>query len=821
MNNIAALLHELTVEEKAALLEGYQSWMTNPVPRLDIPPVYMTDGPVGVRKKRESEANGAVGLGSAYPATAFPTSVAIANSWNTDNAEKMGYAIGAECVSYDVDILLAPALNLKRDPRCGRNFEYYAEDPILAGKMAAAFTRGVQSTGTAACPKHFALNNCENYRYMGDSIIDERAARELYLKAFEICVKEGYPRTMMCAYNKVNGEHCSQNNWLIEHVLRGEWGYQGLMMTDWGATKDRVAGVKAGMDLDMPGNVWDNRRSIVEAVKDGSLSPDTLDRAVEHVLHLVEQSQTGKEAVPAQEELFAQNHSLAVDLACDSAVLLKNENLLPLCGREKVVVIGELFEKPRYQGAGSSGVNPVRLSSAKNAFDSAGVSYTYLPGYHEESDQIDTTWEENALAAAAQADIVLYFCGLTELFESEGVDRKDLALPACQLHLIERLTGGKTPVAAVLFGGSPFELPFADHVGAILHMFLPGQGGGEACRKLLYGEVSPSGKLSETWVRRTEDILFGEDFGKNKIVPYRENIFVGYRYFDLQPECIRFPFGHGLSYTSFSYSDLEVRCAGDLVTAELTITNTGDRDGAEVIQLYVGKNPETQVFKAEKELKAFSKIYLTKGESRRVSLSFLRSDMAYYHPVRHEWILENGEYPLFIAASSRDIRLCGSITVSDQASVPAPYSEAVVNAYSRITTRRIPDAIVEETIGAPLPSEPSAYPFTMETPVCEFKASRFGSVFFNALMGVLNGQLRKLQKLPDTPEKAQQIRSHLFTMTYIPGSSPRGMVQSGGGLVQMHIGRAMVEFANGHPIRALAAVLHKDKKIPLPIEKTR
>ena len=821
MKPIQTLLSELTIEEKAALLEGFESWMTNPVPRLDIPPAYMTDGPVGVRKKMEREAEGAIGLGTAYPATAFPTSVAIANSWDTANAEKMGRAIGQECIHYDVDVLLAPALNLKRDPRCGRNFEYYSEDPLLAGKMAAAFTRGVQSTGTAACPKHFALNNCENYRYMSDSVVDERAARELYLKAFEICVKESHPRTMMCAYNKANGTHCSQSKWLVRDVLRGEWGFDGMMMTDWGATLDRVAGVRAGMDLDMPGNVWDNRRSIVEAVKNGLLSQEDLDRAVSNVLRLVQDSQTGKIDVPDPDTLFSQNHKLAVALAADSAVLLHNNGVLPLSGQEQLLVVGELFEKPRFQGAGSSGMNPTQIISPQRAFDNAGIRYTYVPGYHVDSAEADKAWAEQAAAAAPHADVILFFCGLTEDFESEGFDRKDLAIPACQLQLMDQLAQSGKKIVAVLYGGSAFELPFYDKVSAILHMFLPGQGGGEACRQLLYGEVNPSGKLSETWMHTVSDIPFGAEFGKHRTIPYWENIFVGYRYFDLCPEKIRYPFGHGLSYTTFSYSDLSIQCDGEQVTAALTVSNTGDRDGAEVVQLYAGCNDNSQVFKAEKALKAFRKVRLAAGAQQRITLSFPCSDLSYYNTLYHKWVLENGTYPILIGASSRDIRLQGSIEITGQIPVTGQYSEEVVKSYRHIDSGNITPAVFQATIGRAIPPEPSAQPFTMETPISEFQATWTGRLLFKSIMKVLDLQGKPLKKLPDGPAKEAQLRAHAFTLNYMPGSSPRGMVQSGGGRIQMNVGRAFPLLANGQIVPALRTLLKKEKEIPLPSKQAK
>ncbi|MBQ4564199.1 MAG: glycoside hydrolase family 3 C-terminal domain-containing protein, partial [Lachnospiraceae bacterium] len=616
MKEIDTLLGELTLHEKAALLEGYKSWKTNAIPRLDIPAICLTDGPVGVRKKSTGVGEGALGLGSPYPSTAFPTPVCIANSWNLKLAEQVGEAMGEECVAYDVDVLLGPALNLKRDPRCGRNFEYYSEDPLLAGKMAAAFTRGLQSTGTAACPKHFALNNSENFRYMGDSVVDERAARELYLKAFELCVKESHPRTMMCSYNKVNGTHASQNKWLLTELLRDEWGFDGLVMSDWGAVVDRVEGIKAGLDLDMPGGLYANRRAIIEAVESGDLSMKELDRAVANVLKLVADAQlNGNAEKKVLEDLLHEHEFLTVKAATDSAVLLKNEGVLPLKEKTKVLAVGDLFDQMCYQGSGSSGLSPAHLTTPHVAFEWIRLNYTFARGYREMTHEPDERLEKEAVASAKDADVILFFGGLTELFESEGYDRENLDMPANQLRLIDRLCDTGKPVVVVLFGGSPMELPFADKVSAILHLFLPGQTGGEACRRILYGEAEPGGRLSETWMKTCADIPFGEQYSKRKIEQYRENIYVGYRFYDRAPEKIRYPFGYGLSYTEFSYQNLIVSRADGVITATLTVTNTGERAGSEVVQLYVGKNGSTKVFKAEKELKAFAKVYLRAGES--------------------------------------------------------------------------------------------------------------------------------------------------------------------------------------------------------------
>ena len=816
---IRELVDELILEEKVALLEGYQSWKTNIIPDLCLPPLYITDGPAGVRKKVCEKGAGAVGLGLSVPATAFPAGVNIANSWDPDCAEAVGRAIGLECRDMQVHVLLAPAMNLKRDPRCGRNFEYFSEDPLLTGKLAGAYVRGVQSTGTAACPKHFALNNCESFRYVSDSRVDLRVARELYLKAFEICVKESSPRAIMCAYNKINGIHCSENSWLLNDLLRDEWGFDGLVMTDWGATVDRVAGVEAGMDLDMPGGILENRQRIFRAVQEGRLSEEALDRAVGHVLELVAYAfPETKPEVPSSREIQQQNTALAIDLAAEGAVLLKNEGLLPLShGGKKLLVLGSFFEKPRYQGAGSGGVNPRQLLTPKAAFDAAGIDYTYLPGWTKDG----MVWDKRTEAAIAQADVILFFGGLTEELECEGRDRQDLKLPAAQLALLERLQPYGKKTVAVLLGGSPFEMPFAGWCGAILHLFLPGQGVGEACRRLLWGEVNPSGKLSETWMRRCEAIPCSEEFGKKKVVAYREGLYVGYRYFDRNPQEILYPFGHGLSYTSFAYENLIVHTTEQEIRAELMVRNTGDRDGAEVVQLYMGKNPGSHVYKVEKELKAFARIFLKAGESRRIALSFPRSELSYYHTGEGRWVLENGTYPLLIGASSQDIRLQSAVTVTGEPEVDGPYAPAVLQAYQEFSPDRITPEIFAGTLSHPVPAEPHGHPFTEETPLADYRATRMGRMVYRMVKLALYVPGIGIRRMPDGPDKEAMLTSQAFSFSFVDGCSSRSMVQSSGGFVQMNLAHALPLLANGKLAAGIRALCRRQKAPSLPYQEPK
>ena len=576
--DIERILNEMTVEEKAALVSGTDFMYTNPILRLGVPSLCMSDGPHGLRKQKGSGDNG---VSESEPATSFPTAAAVASSWNPQNAFDLGAAIADECRHYGVHTLLGPGVNIKRNPLCGRNFEYYSEDPFLAGVMGAAEVNGVQSRGVGVSVKHFALNNSENYRFMGNSVAGENTIRNLYLKPFEYIVKHARPATIMCAYNRINGVFCSENKWLLIDVLRNEWGFDGVVMSDWGAVKDRVAGLKAGMDLEMPGDTAICRRWILDAAADGSLPMEDLDKACRNILRWVDEYVKPADETPVDWE---GHHALAARIAADSAVLLKNDGALPLTGKEKLHIEGELFENMRYQGAGSSMIHPTKVTTPADALQARGV----------ESVSLD------------ESDTVLVFAGLTDMYESEGCDRADMKLPQDQLELIDRLCNTGRKVILVLFGGSPVELPFADRVSAILNMYLPGQNGGTAVARLLYGEVNPSGKLSETWPLKYEDVPSHETFGRGIDEIYAEGREVGYRYYDRHGVPVRYPFGFGLSYTTFEHSEWVKN--GD--TYVQTVTNTGDRFGGEVCQLFL-----------DGELRGFEKVYLAPGESRTVTVT--------------------------------------------------------------------------------------------------------------------------------------------------------------------------------------------------------
>lgn len=576
--DIEKLMSRLTVEEKAALVSGTDFMYTNPIPRLGVPSLCMSDGPHGLRKQLEGGDNG---VSRSEPATAFPTAAALASGWNPDNARKMGEAIAEECRHYGVHVLLGPGVNIKRNPLCGRNFEYFSEDPLLAGVMGAAEVEGLQSKGVGVSLKHFALNNSENYRFMGNSAASEKTMRELYLKPFEYVVKKAKPATVMCAYNQINGIFCSENKWLLTEVLRKDWGFDGLVMTDWGAIKDRVAALKAGLDLEMPGDAAICRKWILDGIQDGSLPMEDLDKAARNVLRLVDAWVRPADGTPID---FDAHHALAAELAADCAVLMKNDGALPLRPDAKLHIAGELFENMRYQGAGSSMINPARLTTVRDAFAERGL--TSVP--------------------VEDCDTILVFAGLTDEYESEGGDRENMRLPEKQLREIDALCGSGKPVVVVLFGGSPVELPFHDKVGAILNMYLPGQNGGTACARLLFGEANPSGRLAETWPLRYEDVPSAASFGRGVNEVYAEGCEVGYRYYNKHGIPVRYPFGHGLSYTTFEKTDW-VR-DGESYTQ--TITNTGDRFGAEVAMLFL-----------DGELAGFRKVRLQPGERATVTIT--------------------------------------------------------------------------------------------------------------------------------------------------------------------------------------------------------
>ncbi|HRC12554.1 MAG TPA: glycoside hydrolase family 3 C-terminal domain-containing protein [Dermatophilaceae bacterium] len=649
----------LTVEEQAGLTSGLDFWHTKPIERLGLPSIMLTDGPNGLRKQPEGGDH--LGLSSSVPATCFPPAAGIASSWDTDLMARVGAAVGLEAAVENVAVLLGPGINIKRSPLCGRNFEYFSEDPILSGVMGAAFVDGVQSQGVGTSLKHFAANNQETDRMRSSSDIDERPLREIYLRGFQRVVQDAQPWTVMCSYNRINGVFASEDPWLLTKVLRDEWGFQGLVVSDWGAVNDRVKALRAGLDLEMPSSNGRTDAELVQALQDGTLDEGHLATAAGRVVALVNKVHGGSAASGAEFDVDA-HHALAREAATRSIVLLKNDGgLLPLRTAGKIAVVGAFAERPRYQGAGSALVNPTRLDSALEAIrEQADGEVIYAPGFSLAADaSADETSSllAEAVAAATHADVVVLFLGLPARLESEGYDRDDIDLPAEQLALVDAVTAANPNVVVVLSNGGVVTLPFASTVPAILEAWLLGQAGGGATADVLFGRVNPSGKLAETIPVRLSDTPAYLSFpGERSHTRYGEGLFVGYRWFDARDLAVAFPFGHGLSYTTFEHgsSSATVSEHGD-ITISVRISNTGTVAGREVVQVY-SSLAGSAVQRPRRELKAFASVALGAGEARVVELTVRRSDLAYWDTAAGSWIVEGGEYDLQVGASSRDIR---------------------------------------------------------------------------------------------------------------------------------------------------------------------
>lgn len=660
---VESVLKKLTLQEKAALCSGADNWHLKSFARHDIPPVMAADGPHGLRKEKSS---GEQNLAESYPATCFPTGVGLAASWNTGLLFEVGRALGEECQEAGVAVLLGPAMNIKRSPLCGRNFEYYSEDPYLSGELAAALIEGLQSVGVGACVKHFAANNQEKNRLTIDAVIDERALHEIYLAGFERAIRKGKPWTVMAAYNKVNGIYATEHRELLTGILRDKWGFDGVVMSDWGAVNDRVRALMAGLDLEMPASGGLNDRLLVEAVENGTLPEEVLNDTARRLLTLIFKAAEHKK----QGFVFdrAAHHRLARKAAAESMVLLKNKNgLLPLAKDMRIALIGEFAKKPRYQGAGSSLVNPLQLENAYDAAVKLLANLTYSPGYRVDSDAVSEQLLADAVEKAKKADAVVIMAGLTAEYESEGYDRTHLQLPRSHNRLISEIAKVNDNVAVVLYNGAPVLMPWLAEVAAVVEAYLPGEAGGAAVWDVLLGEVNPSGRLPESFPASGEDYAAARYFPMGpERVEYRESIYVGYRYYDTAGVEPLFPFGHGLSYTSFAYTGLEVDkdeiVAGEKVNVKVTVKNTGWLPGMEVVQLYV-REPEPAVFRPEKELQGFAKINLEPGEEKTVNFVLDKRSFAYYDVRLGNWRVKSGNFLLLVGASSRDIRLQKQIYV--------------------------------------------------------------------------------------------------------------------------------------------------------------
>ena len=666
--DIKKIISQMTWEEKASLCSGLDLWHTKPVERVEIPSIMMTDGPHGLRKESEEESG--VGLRSSVPATCFPTASCLACSWDRELIEKLGRALGEECQAEGVSIILGPAVNIKRSPLCGRNFEYFSEDPYLSSELAASYIKGVQSQGVGTSIKHFAANNQEHRRMSINAIVDERTLREIYLSSFESAVKCAQPWTVMCAYNKINEEYCSQNKYLLTEILKEEWKHEGFVVSDWGAVDDRVLALEAGLELEMPSSYGINDRKIIEAVKGGRLSEDTLDRAVERLLTVIFKAVNNRKEGATYDKLT--HHKLAEEIARECIVLLKNEgNILPLKRGGTIAVIGALAKKPRYQGGGSSHVNPTMLDIPYEEIEKIGgerVQLLYAEGYSLEDDTVDENLINEAQEVAKRADVAVIFAGLPESYESEGYDRLHMSLPESHDKLISQVAGVQENTVVVLCNGAPVEMPWVDEVKGLFECYLSGQAGGAALAELLFGMANPCGKLAETFPQKLSHNPSYLNFpGEDDRVEYREGIFVGYRYYDKKDIEVLFPFGYGLSYTTFEYSDMHIdkKEIDDRETVNVTVKvkNRGSLPGKEIVQLYV-RDVESSVIRPEKELRGFEKLELQPGEEKTVTFTLSKRDFAYYNVDIKDWYVETGDFEILVGKSSKDILLKDRVKVT-------------------------------------------------------------------------------------------------------------------------------------------------------------
>ena len=679
------IVGKMTLEQKAAFVSGFNYWQLEESKELGLPQIMVTDGPHGLRKKNpDKKASDGVGLGNSVPTTCFPPAATSSCSWDPELLYQAGVAIAEEALKEQVSVVLGPGTNIKRAPTCGRNFEYFSEDPYLAGKISAGFVNGVQSKGIGTSLKHYACNSQEAFRMIVNEVVDERALREIYLTAFEICVKESQPWTIMNSYNRINGEYASQNKHLQEEILRDEWGFEGLIVTDWGSSVDRIPGLMYGTDLEMPSSSDINTKKIIAAVKNGELDEAILDKRVDNVVALIMKAK----------KVLGDNHTYDKDahnaLSCkvaeSSMVLLKNDdNILPIKKGQKIAVIGELAASPRFQGAGSSVINPTMLDNALDELKKLGADVVYARGYDKSKDVIDEALVNEAVEAAKNADVALVFAGLTDEFEGEGYDRLNIEMPNCHNNLISAVANANPDTVVVLAGGSVIRMPWVNEVKGLLNAGLGGQAGGQAAAKIITGVVVPSGKTSETYpLAYEENPTYGNYPAGPVTSEHRESVYIGYRYYDKAQKDVLFPFGYGLSYTTFEYSNLNVSADSikdtDTLKVSFTLKNTGDVDGAEVAQVYVA-DKESTIFRPVKELKGFKKVFLKAGEEKTVEFELDKRAFAFFNVEINDWMIETGEFDILVSASSRDVKLSATVTVESTVDAKIPDYRATAPAY--------------------------------------------------------------------------------------------------------------------------------------------
>ncbi|NLL43492.1 MAG: glycosyl hydrolase [Firmicutes bacterium] len=796
--DINRLMDSLTREEKIALVSGTGQWHTTAVGRLGIPSIMVADGPHGLRK--QSEEGDRLGIGTSLPSTCFPPAAASANTWDPDLLFAMGEAIGREALQEGVSVVLGPGVNIKRSPLCGRNFEYFSEDPWLTGELAAAWIEGIQSVGIGACIKHFAANNQERWRMLNDSLVDERALREIYLAAFERAIGKGQPWAVMPAYNKLNGTYCCEHLELLDSILRTEWGFTGAAISDWGAVNDPALSLRAGLDLEMPASHGVSAAQIRKALNSGRLTEQMLNKSVRRVLDLVAKGTAVKGEFRCD---FEAHHALARKIAAESAVLLKNaDEILPLSAGQTIAVLGQFAQQPRYQGAGSSLINPSRLDTILTALEESQKQYIYAKGYELEHDEVNEDLIAEACEAAGKADVALIFAGLTARFESEGYDRTHLDLPPSHNELIRRVAAVNPNTVVVLSAGSPVTMPWLKDVKGVLHTYLGGQGGSGAALDILYGKVNPAGKLSESYPLNLDDCLANRYFAYDRAqTEYRESIFVGYRHYDAAEQDVLFPFGFGLSYTEFSYAELELSAKKmrdtESLTVRCTVKNAGSRTGSEIVQLYVGK-PDSVLFRAPRELKGFKKIRLEPGEVKTVEFVLDSRSFAYYNVEIKDWHVEAGEYQISIGPSSRELPLSGIVQIESTCpEIQVPDYRESAPAYYRLREckQEIPGSEFQAVYGREFPAAPSGEKrFHKNSTLEDLQATLIGRLVFVLAK-------KYLWKMTGATDESDPL--WIMSWTSTREMPLRSIAALSGGAISVNLVEGLLAWANGERLQAL------------------
>lgn len=791
------IISQMSLEEKCYMFSGKDFWMTRSVERLGIKGIMLADGPHGVRK--QEGAGDQLGIHGSVPATCFPTAAAIANSWEPSLGEEIGRCIGEEAASQGVGVLLGPGLNIKRNPLCGRNFEYFSEDPYLAGKMAAGYIRGIQENGVSACPKHFAANSQEIRRMASDSVMDERTLREIYLTGFEIAVKESKAKSIMSSYNCVNGVYANENKHLLQEILRDEWGFDGFVVSDWGGSNDHVAGVSAGAHLEMPTTGGDSDEELIRAVKIGKISEELINKRLDELLDVIFSVESAVEKASEKAFDVEAHHRMAEKASEESIVLLKNkDNILPLKKGTAVALIGDFAETPRYQGAGSSIVNPTKLDSAKEMIKrfelkTVGFEQGYTRGGAENAALL-----KNAAELAKKAEVVLLYLGLNEVSEAEGLERPNMKIPDNQISLLEEIEKVNKNIVIVMSAGSSVEMPWLSKCKALIHGYLCGQAGASAMLKAIVGEINPSGKLAETYPLTYEDIPSAPYFpSKQRNAEYREGLFVGYRYFETVGKEVLFPFGYGMSYTTFAYSGLQIenhkRNIENPATVSFTVTNTGKMDGAEVAQIYIGYK-ESAVYRPAKELKGFQKVFLKAGESKKITIPLDDKAFRYFNIKTCRFEVEGGEYEIMAGASASDIRLRGRVVI-EGSDAPSPYDMGKLPSYANGNILSVKAQEWEELLGHKIPDGSWGKILEANDAICQlyYAKSVLARLVYRIMTRMLNKSLKK--------GKPDLNILFIYNMTF------RGIGKMTGGMVSSYMVDGMMKIINGHFFRGLGQVI--------------